>query len=136
MPRFFTSNLRGAVAAHKAIAHAAVEGACIAIRNQAKLNVRGGFKSGAFVTGRLFNDISYVIVWKGLVPEGQVGTVIDYGAYWELGHHNVFTRKYERVPWLKPAFVTTAAQQQRNAAILAANEADSRGVRFGGVERG
>ncbi len=123
----FGSRLAATRAVHVKVAKAALEGAALAVRNQAKRNVRGGFKSGAFVTGRLFNDISHVITGSGDEMEAQVGTVIDYAAFWELGHHNVFTRQYERVQWLKPAFRQTTDLQATFAGRLASNAARAHG---------
>ena len=121
----FGSRLAATRAVHVKMGRAALEGAALAVRNQAKRNVRGGFKSGLFVTGRLFNDISHVLTGSGDKMEAQVGTVIDYGAFWELGHHNAYTRKYERVQWLKPAFASTTDIQAKFAGQLTDNVAAS-----------
>lgn len=35
----------------------------------------------------------------------RVGTNVKYALYWELGHHNIFTRHFERDPKWVPTFV-------------------------------
>lgn len=109
--------------AQRAIARAALEGAAIAVVNEAKRNVRGGFRSGRFVTGNLFNQIFWTVVETGDRLEAQIGTPVDYGAFWAFGHHNIFTRRFERDPWLQDAFRDTTAEQRENAEIFAANAA-------------
>lgn len=133
MPSGFFSNLGPMLRAHEAIGRAAVGGAAQAVVNQAKKNLRGGFKSGDFVTGRLQNSVDRVISKRGLTPHAQVGTVVTYGAFWEFGHHNVFTRKYERKEWLRPAFVETRDEQASFADSHARDEADRQGTLFSGV---
>lgn len=113
MPAFFRSNLRRALADRDRVAHNMLTAAAVVVENQAKRNVRGGFKSGEFVTGNIMNKITHQVDRKRMVAE--VGTTVDYGAFWELGHHNTFTRKYEREEWLKPAMTKTTREQQRAA---------------------
>lgn len=127
MPPLFRSHLPRVLRTQLKIGEAAVRGAVIAVQNRAKLNVRGGFKSGRFVTGRLFNDITHEVI-GGLHPMARVGTTLDYGAFWELGHHNTFTRQYEREEWLKPAFDNTHAEQAEFARLFAAEAAGKAGV--------
>lgn len=106
------------------VARNALLAAATVVQNRAKRNVRGGFKSGDFVTGNLMNKIAIHVNTKHMVA--HIGTTVDYGAFWELGHHNVFTRKYEREEWLRPALEKTKAEQQR-AAVLAAARTRTRG---------
>lgn len=75
-----------------------------ALRNAWKRNLRGGFTSGDFVTGRAINSIRIA------GPERQgagfmvrVGTDVKYVLFWEVGHLNLFSRRYEHVPTLAPA---------------------------------
>lgn len=124
-PIRFQSNLRQVIKIHKEFGVAMVRGAALVVQNQAKLNVRGGFKSGAFVTGRLMNSIAHEVV-AGLNPRARVGTTVDYGAWWELGHFNIFTGNYEREEWLAPAFRTTTVAQ-KTAAVAAIKAVQSRG---------
>lgn len=66
-----------------------------AVREQ----LQRGYTSGNFTQG-----IAAASVQMTPVSEEQgeaairVGTALDYPLFWELGHFNIFTRKYERVP--------------------------------------
>lgn len=117
MPQFFKSNFRGVLRFHERVAHNALTAAAVVVRNRAKRNVRGGFKSGRFVSGNLLNKIEHRVYARRRVAE--IGTVEDYGAYWELGHQNAWTRKYEREEWLRPAMEKTKREQQAAAAKAA-----------------
>lgn len=72
--------------------------------NALKRELAGGYTSGAFVTGALLNDIKKGTPYK---VEGDelaidVGTRLLYPVFWELGHYNAFTRRYERVQVWEP----------------------------------
>lgn len=114
--RFFRSNLGGTIRFHEKVAENALTAAAIVVRNEAKRRVRGGFKSGRFVTGNLINKIEFEVVD---FERAEIGTTVDYGAFWELGHHNRWTRRYEREEWLRPSLERTVAKQ-RAAAVKAA----------------
>lgn len=127
MARFFKSNLGDAQRWHQRAARNALTAAATVVQNQAKRNVRGGFKSGQFVTGNLMNKIAIRVSVTDTVAEAVIGTTVDYGAFWELGHHNTFTGKYEREEWLRPALEKTMKKQQA-AAVLAVARTPVRGV--------
>ena len=60
----------------------------------------GRFRSTLFVKQRTY----YLTPYKTSDGwESQVGTPVVQALYWELGHHNTFTRKYERVRIWEPA---------------------------------
>lgn len=136
--RMFRSHLGRAIRFHVRVGRAALHGAAVVVRNQAKRNVRGGFTSGNFVTGNLMNKISHEIRGDGPRMMAVVGTTVKYGAYWELGHFNRFvgggvfsgkgTRRYMRVEWLKPAMTKTVAEQQRAARAAAKSAANLTGA--------
>lgn len=66
----------------------------------------GGFKSGRFATGTALNAITRTDpLAVGRFGEYilNVGTSIRYHLFWELGHMNTITGKYERVETLRPA---------------------------------
>lgn len=77
------------------------------IINAVKRRLAGGYTSGAFTTGNVLNSVTR----SDPEPTGlggyalEIGTNVPYALYWELGHHNVFTRKYERAPVWEPAFL-------------------------------
>lgn len=75
----------------------------------------GGFKSGDFATGSAVGRITIgPVLALGRFGEYaiQVGTDRLYHLFWELGHMNVFSRKYERVETLRPAVEDTRIEQQ------------------------
>jgi hypothetical protein len=84
-----------------------------------KQALRGGYTSGAFVTGRVMASVNrnepatdergaYILV----------GTDVTYALFWEVGHHNLFTRKFERQERWMPAFLDSR-NQQRDAFLAA-----------------
>lgn len=84
--------------------------------NEVKRRTAGGFTSGDFVTGAALNAITVtdpytdddgaraIQVYSDLEP--------NYPLYWELGHHNIFTRRFERVEIWRPVSVDLASQLQ------------------------
>ena len=74
-----------------------------------KERLQRGFTSGNFTTGNLANSVARgEPEVSGDGAEIAVGsTQIDppYGLYWEVGHHNVFTGKTERVEVWVPLMV-------------------------------
>jgi hypothetical protein len=76
---------------------------------------RGGFTTGNFATGLAVAHITqtvprqYGTAFQWVV---YVGTNLRYHLFWEVGHHNLFTRKYERVETLRPATQNTMEEQQ------------------------
>jgi hypothetical protein len=87
------------------------------IVNRVVRGLRGGYTSGAFVTGT--NTSSVVAtqpqrlrgVWTVLI-----GTSIDdppYPVYWELGHLNIFSGRWERKEVWGPALRDSADDAQR-----------------------
>ena len=88
--------------------------------NELKRRLAGGYTSGNFVTGQLLNSIAVA----GPEPEGdglvvRVGTMLLYALAWELGHNNLFTRRFERQErWFPTALDTEAAQQQAARAVF------------------
>lgn len=112
----YKSNYKSIVAFHKLIATQAIRAATIVVWRRAKMNARGGFKGGAWVTGG-WNQIGWAVE-AGVRPRGQVGAPQEHFAYWEFGHYNIFTRGFERNRWLSRAFIETQGQQK--AAAIAA----------------
>jgi hypothetical protein len=68
------------------------------------------YKGGAFrSTLQVKQSIRRVgPTWAGTGWEAVVGTHIIEALYWELGHHNAFTRKYERRELWKPTALSQA----------------------------
>lgn len=73
--------------------------------NAVKRNHRRGFTSGKFVTGRMVNSVTRgEPFFDGVAWVIVVGTNLLYDLFWTIGHHNLFTGKYERVDHWTPAF--------------------------------
>jgi hypothetical protein len=66
-----------------------------------------GYTSGAFVTGTLLNSIfiSEPFTDAGGKRFRLIGTNLAYAVYWEVGHYNIFTRRYEREERWRPTLL-------------------------------
>jgi hypothetical protein len=96
----------------------ALRAAANPLRSAVMRGLRGGYTSGAFVTGRVMNSvtISPVFELEENVLAIKVGTNVMYALYWELGHFNLFTGKYERVEVWRPALFDSR-QEVREAFV-------------------
>lgn len=95
----------------------ALTAAAMVLQNEVKQRLRGGYTTGDFVTGLSMNSVTASAPVKaGGVWSIQVGTNVTYNLFWEIGHHNLFTRKYEHVPKWVPAF---EAKRDEMAAVYA-----------------
>jgi len=82
------------------------------VKTEVKRGLRGGYTSGAFVTGNVWNSVTRTDPTdENGVRVIRVGTNVMYALYWELGHQNLFTRKFERVEVWMPTFLSTADRQ-------------------------
>jgi hypothetical protein len=74
------------------------------VSNNVKRNLRGGYTSGEFVTGQSINAVTISDPFR-LGPNWgiRVGTNLLYNLFWELGHMNIFTHRFERVEKWRPA---------------------------------
>jgi len=81
-------------AALKAAAQELING----LKDEKPEGLRGGYTSGDFVTGKSLGEIFATDPFSG--PSGTrfilVSTDSPFALYWEFGHVNMFTRKYER----------------------------------------
>lgn len=84
--------------------------------NEVKRSLRHGYHSslgnwGDFTTGNNVNHVTTSrIVFTADGGWITVGTDLLYALFWELGHHNIFTRHFERDEKWKPAYEATRAQ--------------------------
>lgn len=81
--------------------------------NEVKRRLRGGYTSGQFVTGNVINSVTRSEPVK--TPNGWrivVGTNVPYALYWELGHFNLFMRRFARVEHWRLSMIDTQRQQQ------------------------
>ena len=100
----YTSNLGAVTARMEDARRAGLIAAAQVLVSAVKLGLRGGYKSGRFVTGNV--NASVTTSEPTITPsEGRidVGTNVRYALFWELGHQNAWTRKYERKEVWYPA---------------------------------
>jgi len=82
-----------------------------------KRELTPGYTSGAFVTGANVNAVNRgEPETSGDGAEIAVGTTSEYALPWEVGHHNLFTRKYERVEKWVPTMVENREKYVRAVA--------------------
>ncbi len=95
---------------------AAIDGGLVAAayvyRNAVVIRLTRGYTSGDFVTPHvaLTVKVSPVLDLEG----GRVvlvGTNVMYALYWEAGHQNLFTRRFERVEHWREALMETGPAQ-------------------------
>jgi len=101
----YRSNLTAVQAALRTgVRNGLLAGAQILV-NAVKLGLRGGYTTGDFVTGMSINHVtrSPVVMTGAFDGYIKVGTSLDYNLFWELGHYNLFTRRFERVRVWEPA---------------------------------
>lgn len=112
------------------LAYSTMKAVALFVEGQAKREARGGFKSGTFVT-RGWQSIRHEIVRTGVAGQVRafVGSTEKHFMWWEMGHHNLFTRRYERNRWLTRA-MTTGRTLRDQAALAAAQQVASR---YGGL---
>lgn len=83
------------------------------LKNAVKKNLRGGYTSGDFATGRSMNSVTRSEPERGFGGFFiRVGTNLLYNLYWELGHRNVFLRQFVRVEKWRPALLDSREAQR------------------------
>jgi hypothetical protein len=119
----WTSHLSKFKARDRAAREKALIAAAQVAINAVKTGLRGGYTSGDFVTGRAMNSVTREAprMINGEM-EIRIGTALDYPLFWELGHHNLFTRKYERKEVWVPAVIETSEAQAAAFARVYARE--------------
>ena len=96
-------------AAEQAGLRAAAEVLQPAIQQQ----LQRGFTTGAFTTGSLAREVEVGMTQRGAETVAQVGSPSLVALAWEVGHLNLYTGKYERVPvWERVLVETREAQAQ------------------------
>jgi hypothetical protein len=108
----YTSNFASVRAQMEQARDAGLIAAAQVVINDEKRRLAGGFTSGLFVTGNILNSVTRTEpADENGVRVIRVGTNVVYAAPWELGHVNLFSRKFERVETWVPALFSTAQQQ-------------------------
>ena len=73
------------------------------LKDPKPLGLRGGYTSGAFVTGNLLNSIQATDPYTDRGTRAiSVYTDVNYALFWEEGHDNRFTRRREQEERWKP----------------------------------
>lgn len=83
-------------------------------------DLRGGYTTGAFTKGHVANAVT---VWPAEkiagdwvafagVPTADAAGSLMYALFWEVGHHNLFTRQFERVEVWIPTLVAEGPRIQ------------------------
>jgi hypothetical protein len=88
--------------------------ASVMLQNRMKVALRKGYTSGDFITGRSVNAVARTLPHD--VPgarQVEVGTSLLYNLFWEIGHVNRWTRKYERVEKWRPTLLDSRSDLQR-----------------------
>lgn len=84
-----------------------VQEAALMVEAETKKNIRGW---GLIDTSALLNSIQAEKKRAGL---WEVHDGVEYGVYWELGHKNIFLRRYVRKPFMTPAIAYVGAKFQQ-----------------------
>jgi hypothetical protein len=97
---------------HRAAQQAGLKASAYVVFNAVKRGLRGGYTTGAFVTGNVINSVTISRIFEDAGVFGvRVGTNVAYALMWELGHENLFTRQHERVEVWRPAVSETRDEQ-------------------------
>ncbi len=90
-----------------------------------------------WTTGTLWNTVTLGIVER--IPGGfaiRVGTNMKIALYWELGHHNIFTKHFERDPKWVPIYRNNAGAYGQAFVRAFTREAQTSGVANAGTVSG
>lgn len=95
----------------------AVDGGLVAAayvyRNAVVERLMHGYTTGDFVTPHVARTVAVSLPFdRNGVRAIAVGTNVNYAAFWELGHFNLFTGRYERVEHWREAVLETKAAQE------------------------
>lgn len=100
--------------------------------NEVKQDLRGGYTSGAFVSGNVINSVAVDPGQRrGDVLEARVGTDVMYALFWEVGHQNLFTRRYERVEIWRPRLLWESERMRARVLTVAKARLRSMGPSVG-----
>jgi hypothetical protein len=108
----YKSNLPAVKTRLQSATEAGLLAAAAVLENKVKEGLRGGYTSGQFVTGFVMSSVNHSEPEIG--PNGAfilVGTGVMYALFWEIGHANLYSRKFERKEVWMPALLSTRAEQ-------------------------
>ncbi len=110
------SNTQAVWAALRPAQTKALTAAAYPVYNEVKRQLRHGYHSslgnwGDFVMGNNINHVTISpIIYSADGASIKVGTDLLYALFWEVGHHNLFTRHFERDEKWAPAYDVTRRQ--------------------------
>ena len=108
----YRSNLPGVTAQMDRARDAALIASAQIVINEVKEKLAGGYTSGLFVTGNVLNSVTRTEpIDENGVRTIRVGTNVNYALFWEIGHRNLFSRRFERKEVWVPALLSTAQRQ-------------------------
>lgn len=108
----YKSNLPAVEAQMNRARDAALIAAAQVPLNAIKEELAGGYTSGDFVTGASLNAATRTDpVTEDGVRVIRIGTNLLYNLFWEIGHLNLFTGKFERKEIWVPKLLSTAQEQ-------------------------
>jgi hypothetical protein len=108
----YQSNVPNISVKMKAARKAGLEAAGQVVVDAVKEALRGGFTSGDFDTGESVENVKMTAVSDdGNTASIRIGTDLVYNLVWELGHLNVYSRKFERKEVWIPTLFATRPQQ-------------------------
>lgn len=116
----FTSNLGTFLGATERALFSGLIGAAEAYLADVKPQLIHGYTSGDFVTGNAANSAARgepeMVGGNASIAVGSTQVDPPYPLYWEVGHHNLFTRTFERVEIWVPTMV---ANREKYVGIVA-----------------
>ena len=108
----YKSNLPTTVSLLNRARAAGLDASADVVVAEVKRGLEGGFTSGDFDTGESVENVKKTAVTES--ADGahiRVGTKLVHNLVWELGHLNVFTKKFERKEVWLPSLHATRAEQ-------------------------
>lgn len=108
----YTAKVRERNAVLDRASRAAASDMAVVYEREIVRRLQGGYTSGAFVTGAAANAVRRgAPEWDDGAWRAPVYTDDEKAVFWELGHRNLFTRRYERVEHWRLAMEDTRERQ-------------------------
>lgn len=108
----YQSNLAAVQAQMHRARDAGLIAAAQVVVNAVKEGLAGGYTSGDFVTGASVNAVTRTDPMdENGVRIIRVGTNLLYNLFWEIGHLNIFLRRFVRKEVWVPRLLSTAEEQ-------------------------
>lgn len=107
MSATWTSRIPRWQARHERAERQALLASALVYETLMKARLALGYTSGAFTTGRLAESVDHSEVFPigPLMQAIRIGSDVGLTRAWELGHHNTYTGRHERVETWRPILV-------------------------------